>query len=440
MSSSIAAGVYTGLSMFLDAAAFATVVFAPAGLPLDVGIQHALLGFVLMQSVGSFFSASGKIITPISYEVMPFLARFASIASKTVSSDALLPTVFAGSMLVSFAAALLCGFLSLLPIGGGVEKLLPPTLQAGLFAAMGWGLYTLSYETLGFEGDNLPFSPVIATAEAARLWLPAHILGLGLWLASKQTASPALFPGFVVGVTILTHAVRVGTGTSLEDAQASHWLMASTSGRPCVHLFESAYKFDAVRWDVILAPDALKELLCALLFGPMINTVLNLVLIGPVIEDVVALPTELRAHAAGAMAAAIGGGYSNYVAVSNTAIHRKCGGLDRLSCYCAAAIALLFLVVHPLFAVVGYVPTLVVAAICVYIGADFLWDNLVVTGMESGLGSALASWAILAICLLKDMLYGVVLGIIAFQLHAAFFVQKAPAMPKSPAMYSKKKQ
>lgn len=37
--------------------------------------------------------------------------------------------------------------------------------------------------------------------------------------------------------------------------------------------------------------------------------------------------------------------------------------------------------VHPLFVVVGYVPTLVVAAICVYIGVDFLWDNLVAPGI-----------------------------------------------------------
>lgn len=38
----LSSGIYTGLSVFLDSAAFATVVFGPAGLPLAVGIQHAL--------------------------------------------------------------------------------------------------------------------------------------------------------------------------------------------------------------------------------------------------------------------------------------------------------------------------------------------------------------------------------------------------------------
>ena len=42
-----------------------------------------------------------------------------------------------------------------------------------------------------------------------------------------------------------------------------------------------------------------------------------------------------------------------------------------------ALVAALFFVAHPLFVIVGYVPTLLVAATCVYIGIDLLWDNLV---------------------------------------------------------------
>ena len=84
----------------------------------------------------------------------------------------------------------------------------------------------------------------------------------------------------------------------------------------------------------------------------------------------VALPRELATSAAGSLVTALGGGYSNYIAVSNTAIHRKCGGKQTLSCLVAAAVALLFFIGHPLFVIVGYVPTLVVAGICVYIGPE----------------------------------------------------------------------
>ena len=113
--------------------------------------------------------------------------------------------------------------------------------------------------------------------------------------------------------------------------------------------------------------------------------------------------------------------------MSNTAIHCKCGGRDRLSCAAAAAVAALFFVAYPLFVIVGYVPTLVVAAICIYIGADFLWDNLVEAGLSNGVGPAVASWAVLTLCLVQDMLYGVVIGIVGFQLHARFFDHKKHA-------------
>ena len=54
-----------------------------------------------------------------------------------------------------------------------------------------------------------------------------------------------------------------------------------------------------------------------------------------------------------------------------------------------ALVAALFFVVHPLFVVVGYVPTLLVAATCVYIGVDLLWDHLVRLGLGLGIGLGL---------------------------------------------------
>ena len=149
-----------------------------------------------------------------------------------------------------------------------------------------------------------------------------------------------------------------------------------------------------VRWDVVLGAEAMRELVCAVLFGPVVNSLLNLILIGPVVEATIDLPRELRAHAAGSIAAGLLGGYSNYIAVSNSAIHRKCGGKDRISCFAAAALAALFFGVHPLFVVVGYVPTLVVAAICVYIGVDLLYDNMIDAARKASIGAAVASWAV----------------------------------------------
>tara|TARA_B100000795_G_scaffold128379_1_gene95652 strand:- start:26 stop:364 length:339 start_codon:yes stop_codon:yes gene_type:complete len=94
------------------------------------------------------------------------------------------------------------------------------------------------------------------------------------------------------------------------------------------------------------------------------------------------------------------------------------GGLNRYSCYAAAAVGLLFLVAYPLAGIVGYVPNLVIAAICVYIGADFLWDNLVTAAAQNGAAAAAGSIAVLALCVRKDMLWGSLLGVAGFQVAA----------------------
>ena len=172
---------------------------------------------------------------------------------------------------------------------------------------------------------------------------------------------------------------------------------------------------------------------------------LNFVLLGPLFKRKLNLKRELRAHAGGAAAAAAAGGYSAYVAVSNTAIHCKVGGTDRLSTYVAAAVCALFLVAHPLCGSIGYVPTLVISAICVYIGADFLWDNLVepftaaigssdsegkgltLSRLARALLSVAGTWAVLIFCVKRDMLMGTVLGILGFQAAAYWKRRQAKA-------------
>ena len=172
---------------------------------------------------------------------------------------------------------------------------------------------------------------------------------------------------------------------------------------------------------------------------PLVNTVLNYVLYGPLIRQKLDLktapappvdstgpphgchacptpaPQELRSHALGTAAAAAAGGYSSYLGLSDSAIHRKIGGLDRFSCYFAAAVSALFLCAYPLCGLVGYLPTLAIAGICVYVGCDFLYDNLVEATRANGARAGLAAATVLAVCVWKDMLHGSLLGIAGAQ-------------------------
>ena len=73
------------------------------------------------------------------------------------------------------------------------------------------------------------------------------------------------------------HSVRIATGTSIGAARAGGWLMAEAAGEPCTKLWQ-AMAPAAIRWDVMFSGEALKQLLCAALFGPLVNTVLNFLL------------------------------------------------------------------------------------------------------------------------------------------------------------------
>ena len=182
-------------------------------------------------------------------------------------------------------------------------------------------------------------------------------------------------------------------------------------------LVKGSVRPSLIRWDVLLSAPALAQLVCAALFGPLVNTVLNYVLYGPMVGQKLDLKRELRSHAAGTAAAAAAGGYSNYIGLSDVAIHRKLGGLDRRSCYLAAAVGGLFLLAYPLCGVVGYLPTLAIAAICVFVGCDFMYDNLVENTRANGARAGLAAAAVLAVCVHKDMLWGSLLGIAGTQAY-----------------------
>jgi hypothetical protein len=97
------------------------------------------------------------------------------------------------------------------------------------------------------------------------------------------------------------------TGTSVVAARSAGWFMAEAIGEPATALWRSLSP-SLVRWDIIFSYAALKQLVCAALFGPLVNTVLNLALYGPMTKEPLDLRTELRSHAAGSAAAAAAGG------------------------------------------------------------------------------------------------------------------------------------
>ena len=102
---SVVAGIYSGVMQFTFATACASIIFVPVGLPISIGIQHCLIGFVIMQAVVAKTTSvkEGVVLLSPSFEVLPFLAKFAMIVAGSVGTSAapgvVLATVLAGSIL-----------------------------------------------------------------------------------------------------------------------------------------------------------------------------------------------------------------------------------------------------------------------------------------------------------------------------------------------------
>ena len=160
-----AAGVFTGLQCFIDSIMYASNVFA--GSPdLAIAIQSSLVGYALMQLVVTYFSGVRVLIAPVSYEVIPFLVSMSVIVRAAVPADAVTPTMLAASCVVNGLAAVLLGLLSFLPITASfMEKLLPPVLQSGVMATVGWGLYKLAFDVLSVPGPEAALVATLWTGE-----------------------------------------------------------------------------------------------------------------------------------------------------------------------------------------------------------------------------------------------------------------------------------
>ena len=162
--------------------------------PTEVAVEEAFFG-KSVQSALRIGEARGVVLAVPSFEVLPFLARFAVIVAGAVGAGApaaVLATVLAGSVLVCLLSAALLALAALLPVDE-ITTLLPPPLQAGLFSAIGFGLYLLSFDTMGLASPLAGGRSLLAWP-AVRLWLPANLLGLGLWRTSRKTDSPCAPP------------------------------------------------------------------------------------------------------------------------------------------------------------------------------------------------------------------------------------------------------
>lgn len=111
-----------------------------------MGIQHALIGAVMVQIVASCFSSYRVMICDTGFESLPF---HRAIADKVIeemkeqSDEAMLSTLLLAAMLMSLISGLCCLSLSSVPAFAKLPNYIPANVSNGLFAGIGWILFSL---------------------------------------------------------------------------------------------------------------------------------------------------------------------------------------------------------------------------------------------------------------------------------------------------------
>eukprot|EP01029_Cantina_marsupialis_P024070 TRINITY_DN6100_c0_g1_i2.p1 TRINITY_DN6100_c0_g1~~TRINITY_DN6100_c0_g1_i2.p1 ORF type:complete len:962 (-),score=278.83 TRINITY_DN6100_c0_g1_i2:131-2596(-) len=274
---------------------------------------------------------------------------------------------------MTFASAfafLIIGSLGL----GKVVNFIPFPVRTGIFASVGYLLYKFSWELATEEDMSMD-----TLNEHWQLLLAAHIVGIVLFGLVFKFHHPATIPVMFFSSIFIFQIILAVTGKSAHWAREERWLMEDS---------ERSYFWDyyvkifgsTVEWGAIWRQ--MNNILMAVAVGPVLNTNINLCLLGPLLGTQPNQDKELRLHGFSNAIAGLFGGFCCNVAISTTNLHVAAGGKTRSSAIIAAIGCAIFVIVHYTFAITPLIPRTILAAFFVNFGIEFLFDALIVSAKQ----------------------------------------------------------
>lgn len=340
-SGSLAEGLAEGLAVSLAAAAV---------LALVIGVRSAVPG-----NVGVVQDGTAVVLAAMAADVARRL-------SEQGADDAVLPTVLVllpVTSLVTGAVLLALGRARL----GRAVRYLPAPVVGGFLAGTGLVLIVGGVHTMA----DRPVGPALMHPEVLLRWLPGLLVGLLLLGALRRTGQTWLLPPGLLLLALAVHAVRLLTGTSLDEAVRAGVLPA---GLPDGALWDRVGPASFAGVDgAALAAQAPVVLVVVLVAA--VSVLLNATALEATLDAEVDADAELRRAGAGNLLASLLGGPPGYSAVTITLLGRRLG-LSRLVPWAAAGACLLVLTSGG--AVLRLLPLAVVGAVLVLLGAELLVD------------------------------------------------------------------
>jgi len=362
------AGFYAVIFMF----SYASVIFSGDLVAiLPNGIGALLFGATAISLVLALRSSiPGLIASPNDNPVAISAVMAAVIAQRigtTVSSDALLSTVLVAiglSTVLMGTAFIVLGHLKL----ANLVRFIPYPVIGGFLA--GTGLILLRGAFVASSDVPVTFATLLdlVSFDAVKLWLPALVFGIVMLVVLHKFSHFLIVPGVVTGAIGIFYIGLLISGSSLEQAVESGWLI-KTSSEGGIWSPITLGMVTTADWGAILGQMGL--ILTVATVG-VIAVLLNTTALESAFGEDLDMNRELKSAGLANIIAGFGGSAGGYHYVGMTVLMRKMGANRRLVGAMVALVCLVALIFGPSF--VALVPKYILGGLAFFIGLDFLHD------------------------------------------------------------------
>jgi SulP family sulfate permease len=402
------AGVLISILQIALSISFAALIFRgemTADLSRGIGMAlfSAALGFGITSLLTSYPAIlGGNQSAPAA--IMGVMA--AGIAGLVTGGEARLATV-----VVAVALTTLITGVCLFGLGAfrltGLVRFLPYPVAGGFLAGTGWllvvgGIGTMARQPFSFNG-----LPALFESGTLIYWLPGLILGAALLIFSTRIRHYSFMPAVIVAIVAGFYLIARLVGISSAELSAGGWLLGPF---PTGQLWQpiSMAELSAVEWGAIWPQ--LPHLISTVVITT-IALLLNATGLELAINRDLDLNHEMRVAGVTNMASGAGAGLVGYLQLGTSVMNERLGGANRLTGLTAAVISGLTLWMGG--TVLGFVPTVVLGTLLVYLGLSFLWEWVVAGRKRLPTTDYLIVLLILVVIATVGFLEGVLVGILA---------------------------
>ena len=424
--------IYTGVIMLINAITLGSLLYTGTLKQyMWLGIQQTCIGTMVLQLGCAAFSSFEVYGVTSTFEAVFFSKAMTADITARMKNDP--PEAILATAMVANAMLSLVGGLTLLTMShfkalAKLPNYIPLSVSNGLFAAIGWVLFSMSFESvtgLALTFDTSSIFSLFYFQKENLLWIGSVSAGAVLFFLKMRLDSPYVMLFWFVCVLSIAHVVRIVQGVSMHEAELNNYMMPEMKPKP-MYTFYSSFDWGLVNTSVLFSGQIWQWLLLGMVFGPVLNTSLNLTVFEAATIQLLDankgqdLLRELKVNGAFLALAGLLFGYPSNVAITSSNILQASGGSTRLSSILIGLFLMGMLAFHWLMAFVHYIPFVLGGGLLVYMGTNMMYRSFLGAYYGSSRSELLVSIIVTAFGIVGDISQGFIAGLVCSSFLVVF--------------------